>query len=248
MLRDQCLREHEALTGQARLDWSRQWEYPYVLANLPQNGDGLRILDAGCGLTFFTLLLAEREFEVHACDLDGSIGLELNKAASKRGLSVQFKKQDLSCVDYPDSSFDFIACVSVLEHTADPEAVVKDLHRTLKPDGSLLLTFDISIDGDRDIPVGKVGHLLEVIESYFVSTHPFHDEYLLGKTTLGISKDILKTEWFRHNAPELLPWGIISRSSLRNMFRGSFRRPFFNLAVMGMMLAKKHKPQTYETG
>jgi ubiquinone/menaquinone biosynthesis C-methylase UbiE len=246
-LLNQCLQENKALTGTAKLGWSRQWEYPYVLANLPKDGVGLNILDAGSGFRFFTLLLAKRGFAVHACDLDASVRAKIHKAASRRGLSIEFAKQDLSCMGYPNDLFDFVVCVSVLEHTPDPEAVVKDTWRVLKPGGHLLVTLDVSVDGDRNIRVSSLRALLEVMERYFVCVHPFHDKWLLDETILAASKDVLKTECFRHTAPEQLPWRTVSKTSLRNLLRGKFGRPFFNLAVIGLALRKRTQSQFAET-
>ncbi|WP_210324170.1 class I SAM-dependent methyltransferase [Azorhizobium oxalatiphilum] len=39
-----------------------------------------------------------------------------------------------------DGSFDTLMCVEVLEHVPDPEALLADMHRVLKPGGRLLLT------------------------------------------------------------------------------------------------------------
>ena len=43
--------------------WSRQWEYPYALAQLEKriaSAQTTRILDAGSGVTFFPYFLADR--------------------------------------------------------------------------------------------------------------------------------------------------------------------------------------------
>jgi len=238
-LRRLCEDEDRAIGGRGQLGWSRQWEYPYTLANIPEDGGGLRILDAGSGYRFFTFMLAKRGFDLHACDLDASIGPRIRKTASKYDLSIDFTRQDLSNMDYPDALFDYVACISVLEHTGDPQAVVKELQRILKPGGRLLVTFDVSLDGDRDIPIEKVQQLLKVMERRFVGVYPFEDEDLLNTGVLNASEDILTTQWFREHAPELLPWRMISKTGLRNMVRGTFGRPFFSLSVMGMVLAKK---------
>ena len=79
----ECLRECGAFDGNARLDWSRQWEYPWVLSQLPPDGAGRRILDAGCGYRFFTPMLARRGFRVEGCDIDARIGADLLQRAHR---------------------------------------------------------------------------------------------------------------------------------------------------------------------
>jgi len=50
---------------------------------------------------------------------------------------------------------------------------------------------------------------------------------------------VLRTDWFRRHRPELLPWRFISRASLKNLLRGKLGRPFFDLAVVGLVLRKR---------
>ena len=238
-VRATCLREQRSLSGQVSLDWSRQWEYPFVLANLPEAGRGARLLDAGSGFRFFTPLTAERGFRVDACDLDERIGPQLDALAQARGLDIAFSTQDLEHLSYADDSFDHIACISVLEHTESPTAVIAEFTRCLRPGGSLILTFDVSLDGDRVIPLPKARELIEALESQLEPRTPFDREWLLDDGALAESDDVLRTAWFREHEPGLLPWGWISRAALQHWSRGRWGRPFFDLAVVGMVLRKR---------
>ena len=233
-----CLEKNQQLSGQARLDWSRQWEYPYVLANLPAEGTGRRLLDAGSGYRFLTPLLARRGFQVHACDLDASIGRRFSALAQREGLTIGFSRQDLAHMDYADDSFDAIVCVSVLEHTPDPEAVVREFRRCLRAGGTLIVTFDVSVRGDRDIPAPRARTLVELLERELEPVHPFADWTLLDEAALSASEDVLRTDWFRRHRPELLPWRRIPRAGLAGLLRGRLARPFFDLAVAGLVLTK----------
>jgi SAM-dependent methyltransferase len=234
-----CLEENQAFSGRSRLDWSRQWEYPFVLGNLPGRGDGRRILDAGSGYRFFSPLLAKHGFEVDACDLDASIGPRYDEVAAEHDIAIEFTQQDLSKMTYPDDSFDHVCCVSVLEHSRDPGAIVREFRRVLKPEGSLLLTFDVSVRGDRDIPVAKAAELLGLLDEEFEPAQPFADAALLNEEALAASQEVLRTPWFRRHRPELLPWRIVSRATLRNLMRGRIGRPFFDLAVIGVVHVKR---------
>lgn len=234
-----CLQENEEFTGERGLDWSRQWEYPWVLANLPVDGGGRRVLDAGSGYRFFTPLLAARGFEVDACDLDPSIGPRLDEVAARADLSIEFTTQDLTRLSYPDDCFDYVCCISVLEHTADPEQVVMEFQRCLAPGGILLLTFDVSVAGDRDISVDRARSLIEKWHHLFEPVHPFCGDQWLDPRTLGAATEPLRTSWFRRHRPDALPWRFVSRTFVRGLRRGRLRRPFFDLAVIGLALRKK---------
>jgi SAM-dependent methyltransferase len=237
-LRDLCLREAAAFGGRAHLDWSRQWEYPWVLANLPADGAGRRLLDAGSGYRFFAPLLAHRGFRVECCDLDASIGPRLAGVAAREGLALGFRRQDLARLTYADACFDHVCCVSVLEHAPDPRAVVGELRRCLAPGGTLLVTFDVSLDGERDVPLPVARELVAALEAGLEPLHAFRGRELLEGDALRSAEHVLRTSWFRRHRPGLLPWRFLSRAYLSQLRRGRLGRPFFELAVIGMALRK----------
>ena len=43
-------------------------------------------------------------------------------------------------IPFPDASVDHILCTEVLEHAEDPVALIADMHRVLRPGGTLLVT------------------------------------------------------------------------------------------------------------
>ncbi len=242
-LRALCLQEQEALGEAPHLDWSRQWEYPFVLANLSEDGAGRKILDAGCGYRFFAPLLARRGFEVSACDLDGSIGPRYDALRERHGLAIEIECQDLAKITNSDEAFEHICCISVLEHAPDPAAIAREFRRCLMPGGSLLLTFDVSAAGDRDISIPGAIELLDLLDAEFVPATLFSGEEYLDEARLSRADEVLRTSWFRRRQPELLPWRFVSRSSLKNMLKGRFGRPFYDLAIIGLVLYKGELPK-----
>ena len=44
---------------------------------------------------------------------------------------------DIHNLGFPDSCFDAVACISVLEHVSNPQEAIKELHRVLKPGGKI---------------------------------------------------------------------------------------------------------------
>jgi 2-polyprenyl-3-methyl-5-hydroxy-6-metoxy-1,4-benzoquinol methylase len=76
------------------------------------------------------------------------------------GYDAKFIKGEVDKLDLPDASFDRIICTEVLEHTVDPEAILKTIVRLLRPAGIAVITVpnDPLIDGLKSFvkktPVG----------------------------------------------------------------------------------------------
>src|SRR6266487_410189 len=47
---------------------------------------------------------------------------------------------DATALPFTDEAFDLVLCTEVLEHVADPNAALREIHRTLRVDGALVLT------------------------------------------------------------------------------------------------------------
>jgi SAM-dependent methyltransferase len=140
---------------------------------------------------------------------------------------------------YADETFDYISCVSVLEHAQSPSDIAREFRRCLKVGGSLLLTFDVSVDGQRDIPIDAATNLIALLEQELVPVSEFANPQYLDTAVLSRADEVLRTQWFRHNQPEALPWRFFSRAGLHNLLRGRLGRPFFDLAVVGLVLRRE---------
>jgi ubiquinone/menaquinone biosynthesis C-methylase UbiE len=151
--------------------WSRKWEYPYVASRLPlANGSRpTRILDAGSGVTFFPFWCARElaDADVHAVDNDTDFEKLFCAVNEKSKWPVTFTVGDLSDLPFADGFFDCVYCVSVLEHTDSPEAIIGEFKRILSPGGRLILTIDVSPDGEADIPLKQASWLLRQLDEHF---------------------------------------------------------------------------------
>jgi SAM-dependent methyltransferase len=95
-----------------------------------------RILDAGAELYSVILpwlfLYGYRRLQ--------GINLVFNKPV-RRG-TILYEHGDITCTKYPSASFDFITCLSVVEHGVDLGAWLSEMSRILKPGGILFTSTD----------------------------------------------------------------------------------------------------------
>jgi ubiquinone/menaquinone biosynthesis C-methylase UbiE len=189
--------------------WSRQWEYPFVFSRISEyerNAEPrFHILDAGSGITFFPFFLASRfsNSAISCCDYDQSLGdvySRLNRRLSGR---VQFVPGDLRRLPFRNNTFDIVFCVSVLEHTDAYQTIVAEFRRVLKETGMLIVTFDISVNGEADIPPEKAEQLLEILYQHFPHSKKVAYANLKEKVH---ERDIVTTRFIRQINPRLLPW------------------------------------------
>ena len=94
---------------------------------------GLRVLDVGCGGGILSEALAERGATVVGIDLAESA---LQAAEAHRaGQAVEYRLESSRETAARGEVFDVVTCMEMLEHVADPAAVLRDIHALLKPGG-----------------------------------------------------------------------------------------------------------------
>lgn len=90
------------------------------------------VLDVGCGeMPFRPLLPANVRYT----------GLDVPEAVAF-GMSdnKQIVAFDGKTIPLPDNSHDLLLCTEVLEHAVDPVILIQEMHRVLRPGGTLLVT------------------------------------------------------------------------------------------------------------
>ena len=96
------------------------------------------VLDAGCGAGRFSEIALELGSRLIAVDFSSAVDTAHKNLKTEKKLVVQ---ADLSNLPIQSNSMDYIYCIGVLQHTKNPETIVKELVRCLKLDGELTLTF-----------------------------------------------------------------------------------------------------------
>lgn len=135
------------------------------------------ILDIGCGDGFFTLKMAKK---LRTKDLYGiDISKKAVEYANKIGIKAQVLDIDEGDLPYKDNFFDFIFCGNLIELILNADHLLKELHRVLKPEGKIIMTFPNIASW-----ASRISLLLGYLPFYSrVST-----EYDLGKMIGGIKK------------------------------------------------------------
>jgi ubiquinone/menaquinone biosynthesis C-methylase UbiE len=113
---------------------------------LPGNGEGLRLLDAGCGTGASTAALLTAAPRAHIVAMDASAGMLAEARGKSWPSSVEFVHslvEDLakSGVDGP---FDGILAAYLVRNLADPDTQLRSLRRLLRP-GATLAVHEYSV-------------------------------------------------------------------------------------------------------
>lgn len=95
------------------------------------------VLDVGCGLGYFTDMIAGYAPESMGIDIDFKC-----IAWCRENMKGNYRLVDLTDYPYPfkDNTFDKILCTEVLEHIQDNGAVLDELYRIIKPGGMLVVS------------------------------------------------------------------------------------------------------------
>jgi ubiquinone/menaquinone biosynthesis C-methylase UbiE len=103
-----------------------------IIYQLPLEGD--TFFDLGCGngemASFFN-----NKFTTYGVDISSSA----IKMANNRGIIARCCDASNSDLPYNDEFFDNISCLDVLEHLIDPEKTLQEIHRIIKPNGTLIV-------------------------------------------------------------------------------------------------------------
>lgn len=213
--------------------WSRQYEYPYVLNEIQQykqanKNQEIQILDAGSGVTFFPyyLMNSSDKTKVLCLDYDKSLSTIYKSINEKSKVKVDFAFADIRNIAIPENSVDIIYCISVLEHTEKYEEIILEFKRILKPKGKLIVTWDVSLDADADIPIDQAKRLYNTLRTHLKtkSLAPDFDSIIDPK--------ILTTINFKEKQMHLLPWKYIWIQKIINIIKLKPKKKIIkNLAV-----------------
>lgn len=137
------------------------------------------LLEVGCGSGGPALFLARKiGLRVTGIDINEAGIAAANAAAADAGLAGRAK---FVCVDggktlpFPDRSFDAIQSIDAINHIRDRESLLRELHRLLKPGGTLLYTDPVIVTG----PVSNEELAIRSSIGFFLFVPPGENERVL---------------------------------------------------------------------
>jgi len=106
-----------------------------------------RVLDLACGPGFVGLEFAERVREVVGVDLTPEMLKQARALARKEQIgNIAFRRADVNRLPFADGSFDLVVTRASFHHFPDPQRVLNEMVRVLKPRGRILISDNTSKD------------------------------------------------------------------------------------------------------
>lgn len=170
-----------------------------AMAELAGLREGLRALDAGCGVGGSSRYLAERGCEVEAIDLTPEFveaAEELNRRCGL-GDRIRTRVGSVTALPYPDASFDLVWSHYVAMNVADKAGLFREAFRVLRPGGRL--AFAVLAQG----PEGEPHYPLPFARDPGLSFLPTPEEVEAGLRAAGF--EVLAARRPTPGPPGMLP-------------------------------------------
>lgn len=105
------------------------------------NAQSGSVLEVGVG-TGLSLPHYKPQLQVTGIDYSAQMLAKAKRKVAVQGLDhvVALRQMDARQLDFPDASFDMVAAMHVLSVVPDPEQVMSEIARVLKPDGRVIIT------------------------------------------------------------------------------------------------------------
>ena len=112
----------------------------YLTSVVDFNGySGKKLLDVGCGLGNDLSRFVRGGAEGVGIDISAVAVNLARKNFKYRNLSASFIEMDAENMAFSDNSFDIVYCHTVIHFTPDPQFLINEVHRVLKPGGLAIL-------------------------------------------------------------------------------------------------------------
>lgn len=152
-----------------------------------------RILNVGMGgYPFVDIELTSRGFSVTGVEYSHSLTVLAREVSRRRGCEVECVVADGRDLPFGDGSFDGCLCSETLEHVPDDAAVIREIHRVLRPGGTLLLTVPCIISA-----LGLTKRFIHWARMGTMIMHPTHlREYTYFSAKRLVGKHFSIQRWF----------------------------------------------------
>lgn len=106
--------------------------------NIPSH-QPMRILDAGCGTGFLSLLLAELGHAVHGLDFSPRMIAVAREKARRKSFQITFSQGDAEDPPFPPGRFDYVICRHLIWTLPHPDRALTCWRNLLSANGGILL-------------------------------------------------------------------------------------------------------------
>lgn len=138
------------------------------------------IVDLGCGTGLDAMAMLGDNNRCLGLDISG---IAVKKATARteelKIKNIDFKQADLSCLPLTDNSVDIITSFYTFEHLLDPEKVLSEIDRVLKPEGEAFLLCPNFSSPFRGAPVFGGIRKIRIFKKMFLSLGRFFGIYFL---------------------------------------------------------------------
>lgn len=112
---------------------------------LGRSMEGRHVLEYGCGIGSFAIMLVNERLKVTACDISRKNLQFLQFRVDRRDWSDRLMVMPPEAALTPVDFYDVVTCQHVLEHVGDPVDTLRQFYRVLKPGGlfSGIAPFDL---------------------------------------------------------------------------------------------------------
>ena len=190
----------------------RDWELARILEAIKPVPVGSSVLDTGSFNTYLPLALAAAGYRLTASDLiwmralkslERKLGLAPKKATEApfaswlgvyRRAGVPVRNLNLTRLSCPDSSFDCVVALSVIEHIGDVERGLSEMYRVLAPGGRMLVTTDCAPETqpfERGVRYFSEGDLERLFSPYPVTSRRNRPDFSSENWCYGLGRPIV---------------------------------------------------------
>jgi len=176
------------------------------ILKLLNNNKNVSILDSGGGTGKFTLALSKLGYKVELIDISSkSLQIAHNKFKTNN-IVIKTSEQNSEYTNYGDNTFDFVMINgAVISYTPNPEQLLCETHRILKPNGIIVFDFFNTIGWSIEIRNPEEVHKITNSDIYYIQMPDW--KYPARLMSIKYVENLLKNKGF----------GLINKKGLINI-------------------------------